>query len=185
MKGIMPSRFVRLLFLALVPALLIATASGLPPSNGGSSPPLVVSASRLVSMRHGFFRTGYGFRWFPLGMSWVDGSTHGKWRDQFDGYGRVGVRTDGARVLSEIPKAPMGPSDTHAALVTSLRTFGNLDLILRMRTLRQLRWPGPNPWEVAWVLWHYTDSTHFYYLILKPNGWELGKEDPAYPDNQR
>jgi hypothetical protein len=52
-------------------------------------------------------------------------------------------------------------------------------------TRHQLRTPVPNPWEVAWVLWHYTDDTHFYYLALKPNGWELGKEDPAYPGAQR
>ncbi|MDP9016976.1 MAG: calcium-binding protein, partial [Candidatus Eremiobacteraeota bacterium] len=31
----------------------------------------------------------------------------------------------------------------------------------------------------------YQDDVHFYYIILKPNGWELGKEDPAYPDAQR
>lgn len=35
------------------------------------------------------------------------------------------------------------------------------------------------------MVWHYTDNTHFYYLALKPNGWELGKEDPAYPGAQR
>jgi len=42
-----------------------------------------------------------------------------------------------------------------------------------------------NGWEVGWVLWHYTDSSHFYYFIPKPNGWELGKEDPAFPGAQR
>ncbi|EQD59984.1 lipoprotein, partial [mine drainage metagenome] len=44
---------------------------------------------------------------------------------------------------------------------------------------------APNPWEVGWVLFHYTDNTHFYYFIAKPTGWELGKEDPSYPGNQR
>ena len=43
----------------------------------------------------------------------------------------------------------------------------------------------PNPWEVAWLLWNYTDNEHFYYVMLKPNGLEIGKEDPAYPGNQR
>jgi hypothetical protein len=56
---------------------------------------------------------------------------------------------------------------------------------VRVRTIRQLRRPEPNPWEVGWLLWHYGDDHHFYYLLLKPNGWELGKEDPAYPGNQR
>ena len=35
------------------------------------------------------------------------------------------------------------------------------------------------------MLWHYTDDSHFYYFIPKPTGWELGKEDPAYPGAQR
>ncbi len=43
----------------------------------------------------------------------------------------------------------------------------------------------PNPWEVAWVAWDYTDEEHFYYAVLKPNGWEIGKRDPAYPGGQR
>jgi hypothetical protein len=60
-----------------------------------------------------------------------------------------------------------------------------MSIEVRMRTTRQLRRPQPNPWEVGWLLWHYQDDTHFYYLALKPNGWELGKEDPAYPGNQR
>ena len=53
-------------------------------------------------------------------------------------------------------------------------------------TTRQLRTgSAANPWEVSWVLWHTTDSDHFYYFIVKPNGWELGKKDPAYPGGQR
>jgi hypothetical protein len=35
------------------------------------------------------------------------------------------------------------------------------------------------------VLWHYADNTRFYYFIPKPNGWELGKADSAYPGAQR
>ena len=34
-------------------------------------------------------------------------------------------------------------------------------------------------------MWHYTDDHHVYSIVLKPNGWELGKEDPAYPGAQR
>jgi hypothetical protein len=55
--------------------------------------------------------------------------------------------------------------------------------------------PGINPWEghgnarravrAPWLVWAYTDPEHFYYITLKPNGWELGKRDPAYPGGQR
>jgi hypothetical protein len=47
-------------------------------------------------------------------------------------------------------------------------------------TTKQLRTPAPNPWEVAWVVWNYTDNNHLYYFVLKTNGWEVGKRDPRY-----
>lgn len=57
----------------------------------------------------------------------------------------------------------------------------------------------PNPWEVGWLLWCFSpDPTHpydpsptsnsnfrFYALCLKANGWEVSKQDPAYPGGQR
>ena len=63
---------------------------------------------------------------------------------------------------------------------------GPLTLTVDMRTDAQLRTgSAPNAWEVAWIAWNYADNTHFYYFTLKPNGWELGKADPAYPGAQR
>jgi hypothetical protein len=63
---------------------------------------------------------------------------------------------------------------------------GDVSLQVSATTVRQLRMgSAPQPWEVAWVLWHYADNSHFYYFIPKPNGWELGKADPAYPGAQR
>ena len=109
----------------------------------------------------------------------------GLWNTIFDGYGTVGIAgTDPAAALA--PKASTQPGETHAALVASRAQFGDLDLTLRMQTVRQLRTgSAPNPWETAWALWNYTDNTHFTYLVLKPNGWELGKADPAYAGGQR
>lgn len=57
----------------------------------------------------------------------------------------------------------------------------------------------PNPWEVGWLLWCFSpDPTHpydpsptsnsnfrFYALCLKPNGWEVSKQDPSYRGGQR
>jgi hypothetical protein len=57
-----------------------------------------------------------------------------------------------------------------------------------MRTVRQLRHgaAGPaNPWEVGWVLWHYTSNQRFYALTLEPGRWVLSKQDPAYPGGER
>lgn len=126
------------------------------------------------------------FQSLRTGTSWADGSLHGAWRDVYGGYGRVGiVRIDGRKVLQEQPMASTAPGETHASLVVSRRSFGDLNLTVRLETVRQLRTPTPNPWETAWVLWHHTNDTHFYSLVLKPTGWELGKEDPAYPGAQR
>jgi hypothetical protein len=76
--------------------------------------------------------------------------------------------------------------ETHATLVRTTATYGDMDATVTMQTAAQLRQGStPNTWEVGWVLWHFTDGTHFYSFVLKENGWELGKEDPAYPGAQR
>ena len=54
-----------------------------------------------------------------------------------------------------------------------------------LTTNEQLRQGSePNTWEVPWLLWSYTDDSHFYAIVLKPNGWELSKQDPAYSGEQ-
>lgn len=91
------------------------------------------------------------------------------------------------KVLWVAPAASTSLSETHAALVTSSTSFTN-DINYRgtTRTVRQLRQNNPaNAWEVSWLVWNFKDNTHFYYVVLKPGGWELGKADPAYPGAQR
>ncbi|HEX4555625.1 MAG TPA: hypothetical protein VH249_16655 [Xanthobacteraceae bacterium] len=92
-----------------------------------------------------------------------------------------------SRVLVLSPKAAASSETTHSALVvTRKRYHGNLSFAGRVQTVRQLRTgSAPNPWECAWVVWNFQDAEHFYYLAIKPNGWELGKRDPAYPGGQR
>lgn len=125
------------------------------------------------------------------GASWVEGSTHGAWNVVFNGPGVVGIESvSGANVLGETPVAPTGAGDTHASLVVSNASFGDIDLSARMRTVSQTRTGAyggavANAWERAWLIWNYTDNTHFYYFHIKVDGWELGKEDPAYPGAQR
>ncbi len=133
------------------------------------------------------FETGYA-----LGLPWQEKQSYGAWSDQWNGLGSTGVVPDPTRpwedyaVLAEQPEAATARAETHSALVTSRAAYGDLRFGAKVRTAQQLRQgSAPNPWEVAWVLWHYTDSDHFYYFIPKPDGWELGKEDPAYPGNQR
>lgn len=116
--------------------------------------------------------------------TWADGTLHGDRFANYNGYGSVWQ--DGAGDIHLSPKASTSSGETHAALVTSQVSYRDVDTTTTMTTLSQLRTgSAPNAWECGWLLWNYTDDTHFYYVALKPNGFELGKEDPAYPGAQR
>lgn len=123
------------------------------------------------------------------GCSSVPATLHGPrddWRVAYTGYGHVRAGSGGDhRTFVLVPARPEAATSTHSALVLSTRSWHDFALVVRLRTTSQLRRPRPNAWEVGWLLWHYTDEQHFYYIILKPNGFELGKEDPAYPGQQR
>lgn len=128
------------------------------------------------------------FAWAKAGTPWNEGQSYGRWQDIYNGHGRV-TRSNDPRLGSDLsltPAVATSRSATHSALVISQTSFGNATTSLSVRTLGQLRkGTTPNPWEVGWVLWHYRDTRHFYYLLLKPNGWEFGKRDPGYPGGQR
>lgn len=114
---------------------------------------------------------------------WAEGSSHGGWEVAYNGYGSVGIETDGSNVHYQRPAMSRSPDETHASLTVSSRTFEGVDVTVRARTVRQLRQGSePNEWEVAWLVWHYTDEGRFYYFIPKPTGWELGKVDDTRRD---
>jgi hypothetical protein len=114
---------------------------------------------------------------------WTDGSVHGPWRAIFNGEGH-NLASGDAIVLE--PRPARSATETHAGLIVSRLSYTNIDYSSRIETLHQLRLNDePNPWEVGWLIWNYTDRHHFYYIALKPNGWEVGKADPGYPGNQR
>ncbi|MDO4260417.1 MAG: hypothetical protein Q4C87_12940 [Actinomycetaceae bacterium] len=102
----------------------------------------------------------------------------------YDGYGSVTCAGD---AVTMEPKGATVAENTHAALVVPERgkTMTEGKVKATMQTVKQVRQGEPNPWEVAWLLWSYTDPTHFYALVLKPNGWEVSKQDTAYPGAQR
>jgi hypothetical protein len=127
------------------------------------------------------------FSTMPVERCFPDGTVAGVWEFVYNGYGcNAVVSPNGNPMLFLQPAVAMAPDETHGSLVIGPATPGDFTLEVSTATARQLRTGGvPNPWEVAWVLWHYTDNTHFYYFVAKPNGWELGKADPAYPGAQR
>lgn len=117
---------------------------------------------------------------YPL-YSLRDGQTspNGKWLDVYNGYGSSGVESSFPRVNFWLsPKVSTSPSETHAAFVKSKDTFCNFAMTFDINTVKQLRKNSPaNTWEVGWLFFRYVDGTHHYYLLVKPNGIELGKKD--------
>jgi hypothetical protein len=112
----------------------------------------------------------------PIGNLPVPGPYAG-WGVPWTGFGTVAISPAwSTRVLTMTPAKATMPSVTHSALVTSQASFDNVAFKVVEQTTAQLRTGStPNPWEVAWVLWDYTNSDNFYALVLKPNGWELDK----------
>ncbi len=113
---------------------------------------------------------------------WTDGEERGQFRAVYNGYGTV---TGDDEQIELHPKSAADLSVTHGGLVVTRETFDDVDFDVVMTTEEQVRLDAPNPWEVAWTLWNYTDDDHFYAVALKPNGWEISKQDPAYPGSQR
>jgi hypothetical protein len=127
------------------------------------------------------------FSSYVKNVCFADGTSFGPWLAAYSGYGCIDTTTDaGGSYIEEAPRASATPAETHASMVLGPAFSGPITYALSFKTIAQLRTgTAPNPWEVAWVAWNYKDDTHFYYLALKPNGWDLGKEDPAYPGAQR
>jgi hypothetical protein len=173
------ARVSRALGLAVVgPLLAVGVASGAVAATPNAKP-LGRSASVVLADR---------FTSYTPSTSFTDGDSFGPWNVVFAGYGSVSAQSNGSGVMRLSPAAPTSPAETHAALVVSRESYSkkHLNVNMRVRTTEQLRvGSAPNPWESAWVVWDYTDNDHFTYLAVKPNGWELGKRDPAYPGGQR
>lgn len=132
------------------------------------------------------FQESFGYQ--TDGTTFSDGAIFGRMTSVFNGGGTNKIlAVSNSNVLYQKPAVATSPELTYASLVTSrFETQGDIDFTVRVQTVSQLRTgSSPNPWETAWVLWNYTDNTHFYYFALKTNGYELGKADPAYPGNQR
>ena len=106
-------------------------------------------------------------------------SPNGEWKNVYSGYGSTGVKNvDWRSVFYLSPMASTSPSETHAALVKSTDKFCNFSMKVDMNTVQPLRKNSPaNTWEVGWLFFRYSDTFHYYWLLVKPNGIELGKKD--------
>jgi cellulose synthase/poly-beta-1,6-N-acetylglucosamine synthase-like glycosyltransferase len=111
------------------------------------------------------------------------------WVEVFSGYGSTSITGSGAVLaVSLTPERATTPETSHSALVVSARFYADFAETVQVRTVQQLRSGRagrPKPWEVAWVVWHYTSNQRFYAVTLEQGGWELSKQDPAYPGGER
>ena len=94
----------------------------------------------------------------------------------YDGYGHVSCEEGTVKIQ---PRSAARKQDTHAGLVVAGGQSSAGKVGASMQTTDQVRDGQPNPWEVGWFLWRYQDPQHFYAVVLKPNGWEVSKQDPA------
>ncbi len=147
-----------------------------------TGPPAVDSGGSIASLLW-----SQNFESSSIPSAWSESNSYGGLEIFYTGFGTVSVVDDGhSRALQLSPMVSTSSGETHAALVRTTATYADMDATVTMQTARQLRTgSAPNTWEVGWVLWHMTDDNHFYSFVLKENGWELGKEDPAYPGAQR
>jgi Domain of Unknown Function (DUF1080) len=109
-------------------------------------------------------------------------SPNGKWLDVYGGFGTMGVPYSGwagnDNYFFEQPKISTSPGETHASLAVNTKANSDFQMTLKMITRAQLRQNSPpNPWETAWIYWHYTDNYHYYALVLKTNGFQIEKKD--------
>lgn len=124
-------------------------------------------------------------------VTWSGANQSGRarWYSIFNGYGRTSVTGTGAQLTIMLaPGRARTSHDTHAALVITKSWYQDFVAVTHVRTVRQLRRGAagqPNPWEVGWVVWHYTSNRHFYALTLEATGWVLSKQDPAYRGGER
>ncbi|MDO9484771.1 MAG: hypothetical protein Q7K25_01735 [Actinomycetota bacterium] len=128
--------------------------------------------------------TTYGI---GIGIGLGDAAKFGHWRVVFDGVTNGhGVRISKSGLLLT-PQAVAEATATSSTLVVSRRKFSSapLHLSATWTSQRSTRIGPPNPWETGWLIWDYVDAAHFTYLILKPNGWEVGRRDPSQPGGQR
>ena len=80
-------------------------------------------------------------------------------------------------VFTLASRAPVARTETHSALVTTRRVWADPTFTYTVTTVGQLRTgSAPNPREVGWSMFRFRDLHNYYWFILEPDGWELGKK---------
>ena len=168
----------RSLHLGLIVSSLIIVSSSLAQAAQAPTPTPSQSGARSIDER---------FTTYSRASALDDGANFGPWHVVFDGvdHGK-GVFLSKGR-LRLVPQVSVRASDTNSTLVVSRQQFGPsaLQFNSTWTSKKTTRVGKANPWETGWLVWDYIDPDHFTYLVLKPNGWEVGRRDPSQPGTQR
>jgi Domain of Unknown Function (DUF1080) len=117
----------------------------------------------------------------PYKLKPLQYSPNGNWYGMWNGGGSMGTVHDtksDTNVFFLDPRAATSANETHSALVISTSKFKNFKLSADIRIDNQKRQnTQAHPWEGGWILWHWNDPTHHYYIALKTTGTEIGKYD--------
>ena len=129
---------------------------------------LPFAAALLLALAFAGLADAAGRRPLPVRMT---AALAGQWKTW---WGNAAFGPAGVTLSSTVPTTP---DETHSALVTTKRTWRDQTISFTTSTHAQLRTgSAPNPWEVGWVMFRFRDLANYYYFIVKPNGFELGKK---------
>ncbi len=150
--------------------------SGVGDQNDGSENEPIANANAITSCSNTWLYDGFASKYY-LGEGKT--SPNGKWKNVYSGYGATYVESGGAKYAFFLkPKAVTSGSQTLAALVTSTGVYCDFVVEFDMNTIKQLRQGSPpNTWEAGWFIFRYSDTFHYYWLLIRTDGFEFGKKD--------
>jgi hypothetical protein len=120
-------------------------------------------------------------------------SPNGIWNCHYTSSGIVQIRKSPdlkrlGRVIYLKTPHPTAADDTKSILVLTNKEFKNFEMICDMRTISQTAtsFRAPNRWEVAWLMFRFTDDWHHYWVMTYSDGhMEMGRKDYAFPQEQQ
>lgn len=111
-----------------------------------------------------------------------DGQSTSDWNCNYNSGGTADIRTTtGKTGKVHYQKPAYVNGETRAVYVRNKVQYYDFEAVWDMRTVSHNRTPAsPNNWEVAWCIFRYTDDWHHYYfLIQRDGGLEVGRKDYA------
>lgn len=111
-----------------------------------------------------------------------DGQESTNWHCNYISSGTADVRNATSPRIGKVCYLKPGfvDNETRATFVRTKVQYNDFEMVVDIRTVSQNRPVSPNNWEVAWIMWHYTDDWHHYYTLIQADGGlEMGRKDYA------